>query len=1143
MTTMLLQVSATSLAQRVTFKQNDASLKEIFREVKKQTGYSVLSTAKTIEEAPKMDVNFLNTPLEDVLKTCLGEQYSYVIEKKTILIRKKEPVLNKAVRNIAFGDLKGRVNDEKGSPLPGATVTEKGTNNSVITNSNGEFEIKNISTNATLIVSFVGFVKQEVAAGNLDAITIILVEEKQSLNEVIVVGYGTQKKLNLTGAVDQVGKEVFEKRPSPNITRALQGEIPNLNIRMTDGKPTRSATYNVRGTGSIGAGGSALILIDGVSGDPNLLNPNDIESVSVLKDASSAAIYGARGAFGVVLITTKKPLADKIRVNYSGNYSINQRTVTPDLITDGYTWAKMFDESYYASKDYKSHPTSVNNAFPFSLTYLDELKKRHDDPSLPKTDIDPATGNYVYYGSTDWLKELYRDNIPSMEHSLSVSGGSKLVNYYISGRYYKQDGIYNYSPDDFNKYNFRAKGDIKITPWLTLSNNLDYSKQSYFYPLNSIYLNGIWRNIADQGIPMVPLFNPDGSLPQVSAFHVGDYAQGNSHQNENQKYFRNTVGLASDLLDHQLKINGDFTYSNQTSDLLQQLYPVTYSTKPNQFASQGTNQLSRTIGETNYYAANLYAAYTKTFGDHEFKALVGYNVEFNSFHQNQIRKDGLLDPTIPDFNVTDGLNYLTTGGGQEWGILGGFYRLNYAYKNRYLFEFNGRYDGSSKFPSNQRFGFFPSASMGWRVSEEGFMKSTKNWLTDLKFRASYGSLGNGQIDPYLYQQTLAIVRSGVLLNGVFPSTINNPAVLPDGLTWEKSTTLNLGLDASFLNGRLSTTFDWYNRKTTDMFTALQPLPRTFGATVPQGNNADLSTKGWELSIGWRDKVNTVGYNLRVVVSDAQSVITKFNNPTGSLGTYYVGQKIGEIWGYETEGLFTSYDDIKNHADQSYIRVSDGNILMPGDLKFRDLNGDGKINDGSNTLSEPGDRKIIGNTEPRYAYGVNMGIDWKGFSFSAFVQGIAKRDWWPGSEAGYFWGQYNRPYGFSPTAIIGNYWTEEDPNPNAYFPRLRGYASVNANRELIVNQTRYLQDASYIRLKTITLAYSLPKKLTNRLKLFDVRFYLTGQNLWTYSPMYKINKNFDPEVIENSDPEIKSTSGKGYAYPMLKTYTLGLNVTF
>lgn len=1140
----LLSLKAEVLAQKITLSENRAPLEKVLKEIRKQSGYDLVYTLPSLSSARLVTIKVTAMPLTEVLDRCFSNQpLNYSIENKTIIIvSKKEPVMPYVL------PITGKVTDTKGSPLTGVTVKIKDSKIATVTNSAGEYVINSSDGTGTLVFSFIGFETKEVSINNQTGISIQLSETNSSLNEVVVVGYGTQKKANLTGAVDQVGSKVFEERPLPSITRALQGELPNLNIRMTDGKPTREATYNIRGTGSIGAGGSALVLIDGVAGDPNLLNPNDVESVSILKDASSAAIYGARGAFGVVLITTKNPVADKTQVRFSSNYTINQQTVTPRLVSNGYTWAKMYDEAYFGFYDYKTHPSGVNNSFPFSLTYLDELKAHDDDPTLPKVGINTSNGNYVYYGNTDWTKELYRKNAPALENALSLSGGSKKVNYYLSGRYYTQGGVFRYSTDDFNKYNFRAKGNIELAPWLSVTNNTDYSNQKYFYPLSSIYRQPILRNLADQGFPMAPMFNPDGTLTRNGAYTVGEFYQGNSNSTTRESYFRNTTSFAANFFDKRLKINADFTYSSDLTTDDQKFTPVNYSVKPGETVQEGINKLSKKTGKLDYYAANVYGEFSQQVKKHSFKALLGYNLEFSSFRQNYEERDGLLDPNFPVFNMTDGLVYNLTGGGEEWGVIGGFYRLNYGYDNRYLVELNGRYDGSSKFPNDQRFGFFPSASAGWRVSEEDFLKGAASWLSNLKFRGSYGSLGNGNISPYRFIETIGVTKSSLLLNGVMPSYVRNPAVLPDGLTWEKATTLDLGADIGFFKDRLNITADWYNRKTTGMFTALQPLPATFGSTVPQGNNADLSTKGWELSIAWRDRIgsdNPLSYNIKLVLSNNKSKITKFNNPTGSLGTYYAGQTLGDVWGYETEGLFTSLDDIAQHANQSFIPVSASNTLLPGDVKFKDLNGDGVINNGTNTFANHGDLKIIGNTTPQYAFGINLGADWNNFGISAFFQGIAKRDWWPGSEANLFWGQYGRPYSMLPESILGNYWTPD--NPDAYFPRYRGYEALNSqNRELVVVQTRYLQNASYIRLKTLTFNYSLPKTVVKRLHISAARIFLTGQNLWTYSPMYKITKNFDPEVIEASDPETTpdgTNSGNGYNYPMLKSYTIGLDITF
>lgn len=1056
-----------------------------------------------------------------------------------------------------FNTVKGVVKNQKGEALEGVTVTAQNKDSAVIstsvTNPSGTFNVNNLLKGNTYTFTFshVGYEKHVISnyqynGSNALNVSIQLSAASEALDEVVVVGYGTQKKINLTGAVDKIGSEYFEDRPLPNVTRGLQGTIANLNIVITDGKPTRTSAFNIRGTTSIGSGGSALVLIDGVPGDANTLNPNDIESVSVLKDASSAAIYGARGSFGVVLITTKAAKKDKIQVNYNGNYSVNERTATPDLVSNGYIWAKNFDESFASWNDYLSHAQSINAQLPFSLAYLDSLKAHYEKPDLPKVSIDPATGRYQYFANTDWMKELYKDNNTSMEHSLSVSGGTDKVSFLISGRYYHQDGIFRYNSDNFNKYNLRFKGSVKVNNWLTINSNSDFSNYNYKYPLTSVGgVNAVWRLMAVTAFPVSPLLNPDESMTIVGAYSIGDFYYGKSFSKSNQNFIRNTVGFTATAIKNKLSIKGDFSYLYTNTNEQRVFFPVPYSIKPGEVITSGLNYLSNNGITENYYVANLYGEYSHAFNKHSIKFLSGINIEQDNIKNLFVQRDGLLVDNLPDFNLAAGQNFKVAGGGAEWATAGVFYRANYSYKNKYLLELNGRYDGSSKFPASQAFGFFPSASAGWKISEEKFMEGSSKWLNNFKLRASYGSLGNGNIAPYTFMETISSYTSPVIMNGIFPNYIQNPAVLPNGLTWEKSTTLDVGLDMEVLKRRLTATFDWYHRKTTDMITFGQPLPSVFGAGAPKGNFADLITKGWELSLNWTDQLRMkkpLTYSLRFTLADNVSHITKFYNPNNLLSAYYESQRIGDIWGFETEGFFESPEDISKHADQAYFVVSNNNKLLPGDIKFRDLNNDGKVNNGKNTLNDPGDQRIIGNSSIRLPYGITGDIGWNNFSLSLFFQGVGKRNWFPSREAAFFWGQSNRPYSFLPTFNL-NRWTEDNPSQSAYFPRYRGYTALSGTRELAVPQTRYLQNASYIRLKNVTIGYSLPRKVLQKMKFNAFRIYLTGQNLWTYSPMYKITKNFDPEVIEGSDPEINASGGDGFSYPMQKSYTVGVNITF
>ncbi len=1142
---LMTRAQANDLQQIVSINYRSATAESIIRDIDKQVELSFTYDKAILSGIKVQAIKFEAAPLGRVLDY-LHEKAAldFTMLQNTIVVRKSENAPESEASDARTG-IKGTVTDTTGVPLPGVSVVVKGTGKGTVTNLNGTYNLS-VDEDAVLVFSMVGFLKKEVVVGGRTTLDVVLQEDIAKLSEVVVVGYGTQKKVNLTGAVDQVSGEVFENRPLTNLTRGLQGVIPNLNIRMTDGKPTRSAEYNVRGTTSIGAGGSALVLIDGVPGDPDLVNPDDVESVTVLKDAASAAIYGARGTFGVILITTKQPTKEKTKVSYTTNYSLNDRTIKPRLVTDGYEWAKMFDEAYYSWNDYKAHPQKANSVFPFSLEYLDELKRRQEDPSLPDVEIDPATGNYVYYGNTDWMDELYADYNPSVEHSLSVSGSGNKVDYYLSGRYMGQKGVFRYNPDNYRMYNLRAKGSVQAFDWLKLENDLAFSQMSYFFPiLNHPSNTPVWRRISDEAFPVAMLRNPDGTLTENAAIVFGSFISGNNHSDLNRIQIRNTSRFAADFFKNKLRVYGDFTFQN-LSDRETRLYtPVPYSKKPGVMLERGESKMNETDNTTNYIATNIYTEYDKQMGRHYFKGLVGYNYENSLLKSRYVQRDGLINSDLPDFSLMNGQNFILRGGGNEWTTMGGFFRLNYNFDEKYLFEVNGRYDGTSKFPRNQQFGFFPSASAGWRVSEEQFWQGFKGAVNDLKFRASYGSLGNGNIAPYQFLETMSVNNLGMVINGVRPDYTQKPNVIPNGLTWEKATSVNVGADMGFLRNRLTASFDWYTRYTTDMFTVSLPLPSVFGASEPKGNYADLETKGWELSLGWRDQIGggakPVNYDFRFILSDNVSYITKYNNPQKLIDTYYEGMRVGDIWGFETEGFFVDEEDIATHADQSYVRVSAANTPMPGDIKFKDLNGDGVINLGNSTVDDPGDQKIIGNTEARYQFGFNTNVEWNNFFFSAFFQGVGKRDFWPGRDNSLFWGAYNRPYSWHPEDVVNNMWSPE--NPDAYYPRLRGYVALNSRAELTLQQSKYLQNAAYVRLKNLSFGYNLPQSLVGRAGIGSARVYFTGQNLWTYSPMFKVTRNLDPEVIEGADPEMNRGAGNGMAYPMLKTYTLGINITF
>ncbi len=1039
----------------------------------------------------------------------------------------------------------GVVTDANGEPLPGVTVQIKGTGIGTVTDADGRYTLNNVSDEATIEFSFLGMRAQEMIVGNRTTIDIALQESNIGLEEVVVVGYGVQKKTNLTGAVDQIGSKAFEKITVPNISVALQGAIPNLNINYTSGRPTSNPAWNIRGLTSIGAGGEALILIDGVAGDPRHVNPNDVSSVTVLKDAASASIYGSRGAFGVILITTKNPeKSAKPKITFSSGYSFNTPVNKPDVVTDGYTWATMYKESYSSWYDYAQGPSSIGSSgLPFSNSYLDSLKYRAEHPGeLPDITINPVNGNYVYYGNTDWYKDLYKENIPTIENSIVVSGGTDKVDYQVSGKMYKQEGIFKLRSDEYNKYDLRVKGGVQVTDWLRVNAGTTFSNYEYTDPFRF----NIWQvlNIFGNGTPLAKMYNPDGTMTQTFANSAGALTGGNKVTSK-QTFQQNNAGFETSFLGNSLTIKGDYSYWITNSSTDDKVVPLSYSVKPGVISTSPTSSLAKSLGKNTYMSYNLYADYTKTVGKHYFKILLGDNFEQTRYEQLGISRDGLLLPDLDDFNLTVGENKNISGGGYEWANNGLFSRLNYSFDNRYLLEVNGRYDGSSKFPVSKKFGFFPSVSAGWRVTEEAFLKDKIDWLNEVKLRASYGSLGNSQISPYLYLEQLRASTSPVIIEGIKPSYIRNPAALAENFTWETATTFNRGVDITLFE-KLVGTFDWYTRNTYDMISPGPSLPAVFGTSVPRGNYADLETKGFELSVAWQDVINfnkPLYYNLKFTLADNVSHITKYYNPGNLIivepytfvASYYEGQRVGDIWGYTTEGIFTSEEDIKNHADQSAVQVSSGNKLMPGDLKFKDLNNDGFINKGDKTLDDHGDWSVIGNNRPRYMYGITANLNWNNFSLDLFLQGVGKRDWYFNTTE--FWGQYSVWYGVIPKHLMENNWTVNGGEADSYWPRYRG-PMVYGDRELQA-QTKYLQNVSYLRLKNISLAYTIPEQIISRVGISNLQLYVAAQNIWTYSPLYKIAQGIDVETLDFEGGQRYNNNN----YPVLKTVTLGLNLTF
>lgn len=1134
----------------------NARLTKVFKLIKDQTGYAFSYDKRIVEDTTTINLNYDGTSVKEVMDAIAkqaGIQYKIVNTNISVI---KEVQTSGVYKTGSSFTVSGTVTDDEGVPIPGANVMEVGTINGVSTGFEGEYTIEVASAASELQFTYIGYTTQTVLVGNQMVVNITLKPDANELDEVVVVGYGTVKKTNLTGAVGTINATEIQNNLGPNTSQLLQGLSPNLNVTLDNGSINEEANINIRGTGSIN-GGAPLVLIDGVQGDINRINPRDIASISVLKDAASASIYGARAAFGVILVTTKEARSGDIKVNYNSNYGWSSPTIrTDNFITDGLEWARLSDKL-----------SLLENSSTY-LGYTNEdyayMEARKQDPSLPAVLIKDVNGaeRYVHYGNTDWWSTLFSKAQASQEHNLSMSGGSDKINFYLSGRFYTRDGIYKVSKDELKTYTIRTKIDVNPTEWLSINNATNIYKKDYTEPAtNTRNVSGSsnsedWRKYTYHASPLYLPYNPDGSLIIKGAYTsnrdiadgtFADLLNGKSRANEADFEVFNTSSFTINLV-KGLQLKGDYSFRTRRQTENVRIISSPYTNQPN---GEGValykpnTQLYKELERNSIYQAiNAYVDYKfNPFKEHTLGALIGFNQEWNNFKRNIASRNGNLSESLNSFNLATGENIYLTSLEEEWAIRAGFYRVSYTIKDKYLLEFNGRFDLSSRFPVDNRLGFFPSASAGWRVSEENFFQGIKPLVSSLKLRASYGALGNQNIGAYDYFATLAINQSNYIVEDGLSQYLTTPQPVSSNFTWEKSETLDFGIDLGAFNNRFNVTFDWFQRDVSDMLTQGKQLPSVFGAEEPQENAADLRTKGFELSLNWKDKVTVANkeltYSLGFMLGDSRTHITKFDNPNGDIQQYYEGMELGEVWGYTVEGFFQSDDEYLSHADQTLVneRIENNYLInhpVSGDIKFADVDGDGRITPGNLSLENHGDLKKIGNTSPRYNYGIRLGLDYAGFDLNVFAQGIMRRDWNPGTDNGYFWGPYSRQYlNFYPKSIESMAWSPD--NPDAYFPRLAVYAERGGPYEgaqLGVNSDKYLQNAAYFRLKNVTLGYTIPAHWSQKLHLDSVRLYATGVNLVTFSPLYKHNpdRTVDPEQL-----------GNGNDYPFSKTYAFGLDI--
>ena len=1054
------------------------------------------------------------------------------------------PPYNTLIHNVITqqdGVCKGVVKDNQGETVIGASVVVKGSTNGTITGLDGDFTLNNVKRGDVIQISYIGYVSQEVVWQGTP-LNITLKEDSQTLEEVVVVGFGSQKKANLTGSVSQVKMDdVLGERPVTNVKNALQGSMPGLMVS-GGASPGEAKSFNIRGTVSIN-GMNPLVLIDNVEGDIDLLNPEDIESVTVLKDAASSAIYGARAAAGVILITTKKAKkGEKFNLNYNANFGFQTSINSPKQASlDEYLRAYQaagFSETYYAG----------NGSVSKWREYLAGYK---ENPAAYPTVGD---GIYIgedgapYYLNDKDVYKAFQETSFMQTHNLTANGGTEKLRYRLSAGLTKEDGPLIESKDTYMRKNISSFISADITDWLTQEADFRYTVADRSEPMGSG--DGIYcmNHIS---------FYPSGMMPGSVNTSVGKDLPLITPENQiryNNPYLTDTdntrIYLRTILRPIKgLELVGEYTYDRKNWQKSYYAKKWEYTTE--QLGSNNSvtsDYLFKSEDHEDYNALNLYGTYNFSIKeDHMFKVMAGFNQERKQNSWISVQTHDMIAPSAPSFTSATG-KIIPQNSYSDYAIRGAFYRINYNYKDRYLFEANGRYDGSSKFPKDDRFGFFPSFSVGWNIAREAWMEKALDYVSDLKLRASWGQIGNQNIGNYGYYSTMQPVGNSNywLKDGEFITYISTPGLVSNSFTWETVETLDIGFDASMFNSRLQVTFDWYQRTTRDMLIAGIQLPAVVGTSAPMRNAADMRTRGWEIAVNWRDQIGDWKYNVGFNLYDYKSKITKYSNNEDKLlsQNYYEGKTLGEIWGYVSDGFYTidDFDGPGTWQLKDGVASLDGYNPRPGDEKFVNLNDDrgtNEINSGLNTVDSPGDQKVIGNSTPRYNFGVNLGVSYKGFSLSAILQGTAKRDVWiggmslfpfGGSAKAYYPVFYNQTDYWEPMGSCDGQYTENDreywvaKNPDASLYRL--YSNMQNHGSNQRASTKYLQNGAYMRLKNITLAYTFPKALISKVSLSALKVFVSAENLATIS---SLPKGYDPERLS-------------WGYPFYRTLSFGLNVT-
>lgn len=1072
-------------AQKVSFNGERLSLKQAFEKIESVSKYKIAYNTSQLDVNRQVVLNQKNQDVLQILSNLLkGTNCTYQVNDNYIVITLKE---DKKIKKV-----KGTIKDATGAPIIGANVIQKG-NATVgsITDIDGNFELE-VPGNATLQISYIGYNTQEVSVGNKSVLAITLKEDTETLDEVVVVGYGTQKKVNVIGSIASVDSKVLESRATGNVSNMLTGHLSGVTITQTDGNPGQDGgTIRVRGVGSFGATPSPLVLVDGLPGSLGDLTPSEIENISVLKDAATAAIYGSRAANGVILVTTKKGKEGKTRINYNGTVGISQATELPEY-AHSYEYAEFYNKAVGTE------------------TYTPEMIQKYKDGSDPDN-----------YADENYLDELLGGHAFQTKHELSVSGGTQKLQYMASMGYMRQNGLLenNY----YNRYNARVNLGAELFKNLKLNVRLSGMVGDRHEPSTpgALDVSGV-RGLIQQAVRfpgLTPSFLQNGEAglgPKLQGTPVA-WQYSNSFYREDNDKFKSNIELAwSPLKGLTLKAIGGYNYTLNHTRGYRCDMPLTDG------KGTGPSSLNEAMYRTVYKTFQAVVDYNTTIADkHNLAVTAGYTWEDEGQRSLSGYRNNFPSDDVPYLGAGGADGQTNGGGGYDWAIQSVFGRLTYNYAQRYLFETTMRYDGSSRFPTDSKYGFFPSVALGWRISEENFWKENENlsFINNLKVKASMGVLGNNNIGNYPYQSVYTL-GSNYVFGGVFTQGASVTTYVDPNLKWERTRTTDVGIETAFFNNKLTFNASYFYKKTTDvLYKPAASYSSIFGLALSQVNTGAVENKGWEFEIGHQNRIGDFNYRINgnfsiinnKVLTLGMGNVTQNNGMVGNGSNLFIGYPMQMYYGYKTDGVFLSDAEVSEWYDQSAIAKGCG----AGDLRYVDLTGDGKVTSD--------DRTYLGSSIPKYTFGLNLGGDYKGFDFSILLQGVADVKGMLSGHAGWAFFQEGNIQKWQ----MENCWNVQQDNRYPEYPRLE--IMSNAGSINTMTSDFWMEDASYLKVRNISFGYTLPESWAKKMGSSGVRFYVSLDNPFSFTGY---REGWDPEI---------STAGS--YYPIMSTYTFGLNLKF